>query len=132
MNERYETKIPDARWWAYDLPGNAGWILYFVCVGKMLRKGLSLFAAAALLPAALMLTGVAELVSERIAGLDRVLPKKRLLRGFGALTLGGGLGAILSAAGLRARKSSPWMLLGSILCAVFAGLLFKGYRRLED
>ena len=92
MNQRYETKISDARWWAYDIPGNTGWILYFVCVGRLLRKGLSLFAAAALIPAALMLTGIAELISERIAGLDRILSKKRLLRGFGALTLGGVLG----------------------------------------
>lgn len=36
-----------------------------------------------------MATGIAELVDERIKGLDRTLPKKRLLRGFGALTLGG-------------------------------------------
>lgn len=131
MKKLYETKISDARWWAYDIPGNAGWILYFACVARMLRKGVGLFAAVALLPAALMLTGIAELVSERIAGLDRILPQKRLLRGFGALTLGGVLGAIVSAVGLRARKNSPWMLLGSVLCAVFAGLLFKGYKRME-
>ena len=132
MKERYETKISDARWWAYDLPGNAGWILYVVCVGRMLRKGPDRLTAAALPPAALMLTGVGELISERIAGLDRVLPGVRLLRGFGALTLGGALGAIVSAAGLRGKKSSPWMLLGSLLCAVFAGLLFKGYRKGEN
>ena len=35
-----------------------------------------------------MLTGVVELISERIHGLDRVLSGKRLFRGFGALTAG--------------------------------------------
>ena len=30
MKEIYETKISDARWIAYDIPGNIGWILYFV------------------------------------------------------------------------------------------------------
>ena len=26
----YEGNISDARWIAYDLPGNVGWILYFI------------------------------------------------------------------------------------------------------
>ena len=30
----YETKISDARWWAYDIPGNAGWIAYLICLAK--------------------------------------------------------------------------------------------------
>ena len=30
-NELYESKISDARWWIYDIPGNIGWIIYFVC-----------------------------------------------------------------------------------------------------
>ena len=78
----YETKISDARWWAYDLPGNAGWIAYLVCLVKGLKRGLNGFNMAALVPAGWMLLGVGELISERIAGLDRVLPKHRLLRGF--------------------------------------------------
>ena len=28
----YETKISDARWIAYDIPGNIGWIVYIVTV----------------------------------------------------------------------------------------------------
>ena len=73
----YETKISDARWWRYDIPGNAGWILYFVCVVRLLRQGTETFAVVAVLPAILML-------------------------------------------------------IESVLCAVFAGLLYKGYRRVED
>ena len=92
MNVRepiYETKISDTRWWAYDIPGNAGWIAYLACLFHSLKRGLNTFNMAAQLPGGLMGLGVGELISERIAGLDRVLPKRRLLRGFGALTLGG-------------------------------------------
>lgn len=131
MNELYETKISDARWWVYDIPGNAGWILYFVCVVRLLRQGMGPFVIVSFLPAALMLIGIVELISERIAKLDRMLPKKRLLRGFGALTLGGLLGVIISVIGFVTEKGSLWMLIGSVLCAVFAGLLYKGYRKVE-
>ena len=81
----YETGISDARWWAYDVPGNAGWIACLVTLVKSMKSGLNAFNTLASVPCGLMLLGVGELVSERIAGLDRVLPKRRLLRGFGAL-----------------------------------------------
>ena len=135
MNVRepiYETKISDARWWAYDIPGNAGWIAYLVCLVKNLKRELNAFNALALLPGSLMLLGVGELVSERFAGLDRVLPKHRLLRGFGALTTGGIGGMIVSALGLAAQKEKKTpvlMLIGSLLCALFAGLCWKGYKK---
>ncbi len=135
MNARetlYETKISDARWWAYDIPGNAGWIAYLVCLVKNLKRELNAFNALALLPGSLMLLGVGELVSERFAGLDRVLPKHRLLRGFGALTTGGIGGMIVSALGLAAQKEKKTpvlMLIGSLLCALFAGLCWKGYKK---
>ena len=128
----YETKISDARWWAYDIPGNAGWITYLVCLVKSLKCGLNGFNIAALVPAGWMLLGVGELISERIAGLDRVLPKRRLLRGFGALTIGGIGGMTVSALGLsmqREKKYPAIMLLGSLLCSVFAGLCWRGYQK---
>ena len=129
----YETHISDARWMAYDIPGNIGWIAYLVCLAKNLRRGLNGFNLAAILPGGLMLLGVCELISERIAGLDRLLPKHRLLRGFGALTLGGIGGIFVSALGRAARKgkkSAAVMLAGSVLCAVFAGLCWRGYKRI--
>ena len=135
MNVRepiYETKISDARWWAYDIPGNAGWIAYLACLFQSLKRGLNTFNIAALLPGGLMLLGVGELISERIAGLDRVLPKRRLLRGFGALTMGGIGGMVVSALGLAAQKEKKHpaiMLMGSLLCAVFAGLCWQGYKK---
>ena len=135
MNVRepiYETKISDARWWAYDIPGNAGWIAYLACLFQSLKRGLNTFNIAALLPGGLMGLGVGELISERIAGLDRVLPKRRLLRGFGALTTGGIGGMIVSAVGLAAQKEKKHptvMLIGSALCAVFAGLCWRGYMK---
>ena len=102
MKEIYETKISDAKWIAYDIPGNIGWILYFVGIvlcfadqsqwlGSPLMMTLLMIAV---IPAVLMLVGIVELISERIAKLDRVLPRIRLLRGFGALTLGGILGTL--------------------------------------
>ena len=132
MDEQYETKISNVRWLAYDIPGNAGWILWMVCTVLCLKEGFTLFSALSLLPALLMLIGVCELVSERIAGLDRLLPKKRLYRGFGALTMGGFAGIPIALGGLLAGSNGNkplWMLLGAILCAAFAYLCFKGYRR---
>ena len=128
----YETRISDERWWAYGIPGNAGWIAYLACLFHSLRRGLNTFNMAALLPGGLMLLGVGELISERIAGLDRVLPKRRLLRGFGALTMGGIGGIVVSALGLAAqkeKKNPAVMLIGSVLCAVFAGLCWRGYKK---
>ena len=128
----YETKISDGRWWAYDVLGNAGWIAYLACLFQSLKRGLNTFNMAALLPGGLMLLGVGELISERIAGLDRVLPKRRLLRGFGALTTGGIGGMIVSAFGLATQKEKKHpaiMLAGSVLCALFAGLCWQGYKK---
>ena len=128
----YETGISNARWWAYDVPGNAGWIACLVTLVKSMKSGLNAFNTLASVPCGLMLLGVGELVSERIAGLDRVLPKRRLLRGFGALTVGGIGGMIVSAFGLRTqkeKKSSTIMMIGSLLCALFAGLCWRGYKK---
>ena len=128
----YETRISDARWWAYDIPGNAGWIAYLVFLVKSMKSGRNVFNTLALLPGGLMLLGVGELISERIAGLDRVLSKCRLLRGFGALTMGGIGGMIVSAFGVatqKEKKGPTIMMIGSLLCALFAGLCWQGYKR---
>ena len=50
----------------------------------------------------------------------------------GALTLGGTAGIPVSVFGLIVRSNGRlplWMLIGAALCAVFAGLCFKGYRK---
>ena len=144
MQERYETKITNARWIAYDLPGNVGWILYLAMLVRLLGRRSSFLEVPAtrvlillaVIPAILMLIGIAELISERIQKLDRILPRNRLLRGFGALTLGGILGAVISAvlaiaAGLTGQSVAPVLPLGlgGLICGFFAGLLFRGYRR---
>lgn len=135
----YETKITDARWWAYDLPGNIGWIVWFVCLVLCLKQGITVYSILSIVPAIFMLVGIAELISERIAKLDRVLPKSRLTRGFGALTLGGILGVLISLAGVvmsvvnKTGVTLPIIMsVGGILCGTFAGLLLKGYRPKED
>ena len=131
MNELYETKISDARWILYDIPGNIGWILYLVCLILLLKSGINWFVVVSFVPMVLMLVGIMELISERIAKLDRLLSRLRLYRGFGALMIGGALGIVTSAIGLIAfgRTVMLLMLLGAILCSFFASLLFFGYKR---
>lgn len=94
---------------------------------------------AGILPAIVMAVGIFELISERIAKLDRVLPRKRLLRGFGALTWGGFGGIIISLnalfssirAGFAFRELYSLAILaaGAALCALFAGLIFKSFHK---
>lgn len=141
MNDLYETKISAARWMAYDIPGNIGWITWIVCTAVILSGGMTPFGAVSAAVSLVMLTGVIELISERIAGLDRVLPKKRLLRGFGALTAGGIAGVPTALYGVIAEygaaeagaggRTAVIMLISAALCGLFAGLCFIGYRKRE-
>ena len=128
----YKTDISDARWIAYDIPGNLGWITYLAMLAKMVRDREYGSAAVSAAPAALMITGVAELISERIEGLDRVLPKARLYRGFGVLTLGGITGIAASAVADSSKMTKSAMGGGAVLCAVFAGLLLGKYKITDD
>lgn len=138
------TEISNARWMAYDIPGNVGWIIYIVCLVRCLiikpefisSQGLFVIIVIAVLPAIFMVIGIAELLSERVAKIDRRLPKVRLLRGFGALVWGGVFGMAISSLGLiygycigeRNLLLIWFMLLGSFLCFVFAELIYKTYR----
>ena len=135
----YETKISAARWMAYDIPGNIGWITWIVCTAVILSGGMTPFGAVSAAVSLVMLTGVIELIFERIAGLDRVLPKKRLLRGFGALTAGGIAGVPTALYGVIAEdgvaedggRTAVIMLISAAVCGLFAGLCFIGYRKRE-
>ena len=130
MNTEYRTKISDRQWIACDIPGNIGWITWLVCTVKGLWEKRDLHSIAAMVPAVLMLTGVVELISERLHGLDRILSGKRLFRGFGALTAGGLLGIPIALLGLKKnKKRAAAMLAGSAVCAFFAGLLLAGYKK---
>ncbi|MCR5598046.1 MAG: isoprenylcysteine carboxylmethyltransferase family protein [Lachnospiraceae bacterium] len=140
----YVTDISNARWMAYDIPGNVGWIIYIACLVRCFTQksdfisswGLFGIMIIAVIPLIFMIIGIAELVSERIARLDRRLPKVRLLRGFGALVLGGIFGMAVSVLGLvygycigeRSLLLIWLMLLGSFLCFIFAELIYKTYR----
>lgn len=135
MKELYETKISDAKWIACDIPANVGWIAYTAClVIAFVHYGeYPVLNIVGLVPAALILLGIAELVSERIEKLDRVLPRARLLRGFGALTLGCGSGVIVSLVAVILNFNAVYliMLIGSAMCFLFAALLFSGYKKKE-
>ena len=128
----YKTDISDARWIAYDIPGNIGWITYLAMLAKMIIDREYGNAAVSTAPAVLMITGVAELVGERIEGLDRELPKVRLYRGFGVLTLGGITGIAASAVADSSKMTKSAMGGGAVLCAVFAGLLLGKYKITDD
>ena len=147
MNDLYETKISNARWWAYDIPGNIGWITYFAVLIRLFQNSPAYMEAplvmscliVGILPAIVMAVGIFELISERIAKLDRVLPRKRLLRGFGALTWGGFGGIIISLnalfssirAGFALHELYSLVILatGAALCALFAGLIFRSFHK---
>ncbi len=132
MNDEYEMQISDARWWSYDIPGNIGWIIWIGCTIKNLKKRVDGFSVISAIPGILMMVGVIELICERIQKLGRILPKKRVIRGFGALTIGGALGIPISLAGMKKtedKKRYAWMLTGAVLCSVFAGLCYKGYKK---
>lgn len=142
----YESKISDARWIAYDIPGNVGWISFLagliLCFAKRpeILENKMIFALLLLdlLCGAAMVVGIAELVSERIRKLDRVLPQKRLYRGFGALAFGGLVGTVVSllalaaalAKGLTGAGYLGVLLIGGLLCALFCGLLFREYKKI--
>ena len=128
-NNLYKTTISNIRWIAYDIPGNIGWITYIVCLTKG-RKLSTIKRVSEIIPGIIMIVGVIELISERIAGLDRILTKARLFRGFGMLTFGGLAGMAITVTGvMRKDKRSGFMFGGGLLCAVFAGLLFQGYKK---
>lgn len=125
----YKSNISDERWIAYDIPGNIGWIAYFIGFGKLIANGNYKAAAVTAVPAALMATGICELVSERIAGLDRKLPIERLQRGFGALTVGGATGIAAGLAAGKGLKNKALMSSGAALCTVFSTLIMKTFKR---
>ena len=141
----YESDISNARWMVYDVLGNAGWIAYFIVLALCFVKkpefmeywGMFGITELAVIPALLMFIGIVELISERILKLDLVLPRYRLVRGFGALTLGGFLGALIALCGivyglLVTDSDIIYMFIlfaGGIFCGVFAWLLYKRYKR---
>lgn len=141
----YESKISNAKWIAYDLPGNLGWIMFLVgivlCFIKKPEitgdKVILVFLLLDLLCAAAMIVGIVELISERIQKLDRILPKKRLYRGFGSLTFGGLAGTVISLSalvvalmnGLTGAAYLGILCAGGFLCFVFGGLLLKEYKK---
>ena len=141
----FESHISTARWLAYDVPGNVGWIMYLVCLIQCFVKQpvfmeislVRISLVVGTLPAVAMVVGIVELISERILKLDRILPKERVYRGFGALTWGGFGGMIVGLTGLFAGLRGGYSLgeckllvllaVGGALCAVFAGLIFKTF-----
>lgn len=145
----YESSISDIRWIVYDIPGNVGWIMYLICLALCFGKRpafmeiplVQMALVVGILLAIAMIVGIVELISERILKLDRILPKKRLYRGFGALTWGGFGGVIIGLTALFAAQRAGYsvgdcrllllLAVGGALCAVFAGPIFKTFHLQE-
>lgn len=136
LREIYKSDISDREWIVYDIGGNLGWVLYFA--GSYLAGGSAegLFAAIVeLLSALAILVGLIELICERVKKLDRVLPRYRVLLGFGALVLGGVLGCVAGVLRLEDGGFSVGgvlMTVGGALCSVFALQLYRRYQPLAD
>lgn len=139
----YKTKISDARWIAYDIPANLGWIAYIVALVLIFTNNSdcskSILTYLGVIPAVWLLIGIGELISERIAKLDRILPLRRLLRGFGVITIGSFLGFVLSAVSFVVEMIQGRfcvyhliMTIGGLVCGILAFLLFRGYRKVTD
>ena len=144
----YKTDITVKKWIVYDILGNIGWIAYIFVLGKCFVEkpdfmgawGLAAVVVLDMIPALMMLIGIAELINERIHKLDFVLPKIRVYRGFGALTAGGIAGAVISFLGVvyamivGVKENITYLYIlfaGGVLCAIFAGLCFKGYKKMD-
>jgi len=143
----YELTITDKQWWCYDVLGNIGWIVYYIglilCFVKypayMRNKDIfTLVIWGGLSCAGIIFIGLVELIIERVRGISRVLSKARLYRGFGAITCGSFMGAIVSVIALgltlikESSKNSSILYLGmmsggTVLCFLFVLLILKGF-----
>lgn len=143
----YKLTITDKQSWCYDIFGNIGWILYYIglafCLLKkpeyMQNKGIFfLVIFGGLTCAAVIFIGLVELISERIKGLSRVLPKVRFYRGFGAITCGSLEGTVVSAVAfvlvlrIEVNINSGILYLGmmsggAVVCFIFVWLILRGF-----
>jgi hypothetical protein len=140
----YKSEISNAKWMAYALLANVGWIsflialsLCFITMPEIFKnRAIVMLLLMNLLSAALMICGILELIGEHAQKLNRVLSGKCLARGFGALTIGGALGALFSLlafvialwSGLRGASYLIILCGGSLLCGLCSGLVMKEYR----
>jgi hypothetical protein len=143
----YKLTITDKQWWCYDILGNIGWIAYYTGLALCLLRNPTymqnkvifiLVVFGGLLCAALIFTGLVELISERVKGLSRILSKTRLYRGFGAIACGSFAGAIVSAVAfvlilitkVNINASILYLAImsgGAVLCFIFVWLIFRGF-----
>lgn len=81
----YESHISLVLWLVNDIPGNMGWIMYLVCLFRCFAEQpeilevpqVRIFLSVGIFPAAAMVLGIVELLSERFLKIDRVLLPKR-------------------------------------------------------
>jgi len=130
----YETKISNKKWILYDIPGNLGWILFYIGIYNLLFKMFNYIYLIGLIPIIMIFIGLCELIDERIKRLDRILPKIRFFRGFGLITYGSYIGIICSIIFLiiSINQYAIMALIGSILCSIFCTLIYKSYKLKEN
>jgi hypothetical protein len=142
----YKSEISRAKWIAYDLLADVGWLSFFVALLMCFIKTPEILESGSvvtllitdILGALLMLSGIIELMSEHRKKLSRILSKKQLAYGFGALTVGGALGTLCSVIALAVAVRNIMfgaayliaLSVGGLLCGLFSGLILKEYRKI--
>lgn len=98
--EMYESKISDKKWWVFGLLSDIGWIAFYIgLIFYVVKIGIPLSFQGVLYILLLacgivILRGIVEIIDERKHKLGRLLPKKRLLRGFGCVVYGSLAGTV--------------------------------------
>jgi multidrug transporter EmrE-like cation transporter len=142
----YKSEISRAKWIAYALLADVGWLSFFVALLMCFIKTPEILESGSvvtllitdILGALLMLSGIMELMSEHRQKLSRILSGKQLAYGFGALTVGGALGTLCSVIALAVAVRNIMfgaayliaLSVGGLLCSLFSGLILKEYRKI--
>lgn len=146
--EMYESKISNKKWRVLGLLSDIGWIAFYIgLIFYIIETGIPLsftgvLSIILLVCGIVILCGIVEIIDERYHKLDRVLPKKRLLRGFGYTVYGSLAGAVTALVALAAclvskdatRSGILYMgliCLGAFICFIFGFPIFKAFKRIS-
>lgn len=146
--EMYESKISNKKWWVFGLLSDIGWIAFYIgLILYVVKIGIplsftGLLYIILLACGILILRGIVEIIDERKHKLDRLLPKKRLLRGFGCVVYGSLAGTVTALVALVSCLVSKdgtqlgilymgLMCFGAFICFIFGFPLFKAFKKIS-
>lgn len=131
--ELYQSRLSPQGWTILTVAADLGWAAYLaglvLAAGEGGPAGLFLVAAIGGLGIA---RGLWERIDEKKQGLRRILPRVRLYRGFGCLTLSSLVGAAAALAGYALAGGLGWVLTaaGGLVCGGFSLALLLQYKRI--